>query len=96
MLFPLLYCPPQWGVALSSSSSLSHLGGGARGHDFTSFDLQSAWRLTIIMFWLQAAEEGNDYGFFYLLEFSTRATEQLWLKRRSIYIVVFLSQVFLS
>lgn len=34
----------------------------------------------IIMFWLQAAEEGNDYGFYYLLEFSTRVTEQLWLK----------------
>lgn len=49
---------------------------------------------TVIMFWLQTAEEGNDYGFYYLLEFSTRATEQLWLKWWSIYIAVFPSQVF--
>lgn len=39
-----------------------------------------AWCFTVIMFWLQTTQEGNDYGFCYLLEFSTRATEQLWLK----------------
>lgn len=55
-----------------------------------------AWCFTVIMFWLQTAEEGNDYGFYYLLEFSTRATEQLWLKWWSIYIAVFPSQVFPS
>lgn len=34
----------------------------------------------MIMFWLRAAEEGDDYGFYCLLELSTRVTEQLWLK----------------
>lgn len=35
---------------------------------------------TLIVFWLEATEEGNDYGFYYLLEFSTRTPEQLWLR----------------
>lgn len=48
-----------------------------------------AWCFTVIMFWLQAVEEGDDYGFYYLLEFSTRAREQLWLRWQSIYIAVF-------
>lgn len=54
------------------------------------------WCFTVIMFWLQTAEERNDYRVYCLLEFSTRAMEQLWLKWRSIYIAVFLPQVFPS
>lgn len=54
--------------------------GMALGVTVSPLPFRKAQRFTLIVFWLEATEEENDYGFYYLLQFSTSATEQLWLK----------------
>lgn len=52
----------------------------ALGVTVSPLPFRKAQLFALIVFWLEAAEEGNDYGFYYLLQFSTSAMEQLWLK----------------
>lgn len=85
---------PCSGGCCSQSHPHSTLG-MALGVTVSPLPFRKAQLFALIVFWLEAAEEGNDYGFYYLLQFSTSAVEQLWLKWWSTYSAFFLSQVFL-
>lgn len=78
VLFILGYSTP-WGYCQPQAHPYPTLG-VVLGVMISPPSFCKTWCFTIIMFWLQTAEERNDYGVYCLLEFSTRAMEQLWLK----------------